>query len=119
MLLQVWQGFFPFFAALSTLLVFLARGLQETPSQEATKHLPFANFPNQPTNVVSHIHSSATNTISPVKLDLAIFSLVQMLLVMSGIETNPGPEIEKHEAGCVNIKICSLLDSFGLVQFLI
>ena len=64
-------------------------------------------------------HSSTTNAITPVKLDLAIFSLVQMLLVMSGIETNPGPEIEKHEAGCVNIKICSLLDSFGLVQFLI
>ena len=119
MLLQVWRQVLFSFFALSTLLVFLARGLQETPSQEATKHLPFANFPNQPTNVVSHSHSSATNTISPVKLDLAIFSLVQMLLVMSGIETSPGPEIEKHEAGCVNIKICSLLDSFGLVQFLI
>ena len=114
MLLQVWQGLtlFPFFA-LSTLLVFLflASGLVEvisveTSSKEATKHLP---FPNQPTNVVSHSHSSATNTISPVKLDLAIFSLIQTLLVMSGIETNPGPEIEKHEAsidaGCVDIKI--------------
>ena len=103
MLLQVWQGLFPFFA-LSSLLVFLASGLVS--SKEATKHLP---FPNQPTNVVSHSHSSATNTISPVKLDLAIFSLVQMLLVMSGIETNPGPEIEKHEAsidaGCVDNKI--------------
>ena len=102
MLLQVWQGLFPFIA-LSTLLVFLflASGLVEgisveTSSKEATKHLP---FPNQPTNVVSHSHSSAPHTISPVKLDLAIFRIIQMLLVMSGIETNPGPEIEKCEAG--------------------
>ena len=32
-------------------------------------------------------------------MEFDIFGLIQMLLVMSGIETNPGPETGKHEAG--------------------
>ena len=95
--------------------MFIAFGFLEvilvaTSSQKANKqhhNLPFS-YPDHP-GVMRMSHSSTPNAISPVKLDLAIFSLVQMLLVMSGIETNPGPEIEKHEAsidaGCVDIKI--------------
>ena len=79
---------------------FLEVILVATSSQKANKqhhYLPFS-YPDHP-GIVRMSHSSTTKDISPVKLDLAIFSLIQMLLVMSGIETNPGPEIEKREAG--------------------
>ena len=59
-------------------------------------------------------HSSTPNAISPVKLDLAIFSLIQTLLVMSGIETNPGPEIEKREAGIGALQVVLISLRFDL-----
>ena len=34
---------------------------------------------------------STMTTFSPVKLEFAISGIIQMLLVLSGIETNPGP----------------------------
>ena len=97
--LQVWhwQDLFLFFA-LSALWLFSAMGLQElilTSSQEAVKQhncLPFA-FPNHPSNLVrmGNYSTMLMDTLSPIKLEFDIFGLVQMLLVMSGIQTNPGP----------------------------
>ena len=37
-----------------------------------------------------------------------------MLLVMSGIETNPGPEIEKHEAGIDALQVVLICLRFAV-----
>ena len=105
--MQVWQGIFLFFA-LSALWLFTARGFQDvisvaTSSQEAINQhncLPFA-FPDHPTNVVSMSYSSTMNTFNPVKLEFAISDIIQLLLVMSGIEKNPGPA-SATDATCCN-----------------
>ena len=106
--LQVWhwQDLFLFFA-LSALWLFSAMGLQElisNSSQEAVKQhncLPFA-FPNHPSNLVrmGNYSTMLMDTLSPIKLEFDIFGLVQMLLVMSGIETNPGPATSTNPSCC-------------------
>ena len=106
--LQVWQDLFLFFA-LAALWLSTANCLQgvisvATSSQEAiVQHncLSFA-FTNHPTHVVRMGNSSTMDTSSPVKLEFAIFGVIQMLLVMSGIETNPGPPSSATNAVCCN-----------------
>ena len=100
------QDLFLFFA-LSALWLFSALGLQElilTSSQEAVKQhncLPFA-FPKRPSNLVrmGNYSTMLMDTLSPIKLEFDIFGLVQMLLVMSGIETNPGPATGTNSSCC-------------------
>ena len=47
------------------------------------------------------------NTSSPVKLQFAIFGIIQMLLVMSGIETNPGPASATDTTCCYTGQHCN------------
>ena len=102
--MQVWQDLFLSFAV-SALWLFTAIGFQElisTSSQEAVKQhncLPFS-FPNHPTNLARLGNHSTMDTLSPIKLEFDIFGLVQMLLVMSGIETNPGPATGTNSSCC-------------------
>ena len=107
--LQVWQGLFLSFAIFA-LWLFTANALLEVisvaaSSQEAIKQRNCLPFSHNPTNVVRTSDSSTQNTFSPAKLDLIISDIIQMLLVIAGIETNPGPAIEIDEAGIVEAKM--------------
>ena len=98
---QFWQDIFLSFA-LSALWLFTARGLQEVISVAIASHQAFQHhylhlaFPNHPTSI-----ARMSNRSGFFKLEFVVSGIIQMLLVMSGIETNPGPATSTSSSCCV------------------
>ena len=96
--MQCWRDLFLFFS-LTSLWLFTARGLLEVISVEtcwqgtAQNSSFLSTFPSHLTNIARTSQRSTMSafTILDLKLEFAICDIIQMLLVMSGIETNPGP----------------------------
>ena len=57
-------------------------------------------FANQPRNIDARMHRSTVDAFNVDKLEFAISGIIQMLLVMSGIETNPGPTTPANSQCC-------------------
>ena len=100
-LLQFWQHLFLFFA-LSALWFFTLRGLRDVISAATCRQETYllSAFPNPPTSVPITSDRSTMDTFSLVKLEFAISGIIQLLLVMSGIETNPGPPAPPNSSCC-------------------
>ena len=75
-------------------------------------------FPNHPTNISRSSHGCTLATISLLKLELAVSGIIQMLLVLSGIETNPGPTnpTGSGPASATNATCCNAKQHFNRVK---
>ena len=109
--LQIWRHFFLLFA-LTALSLITARGLVEVISEATCYQYDFhhPDSPIQPTSIATTSLGSTMDSFSLAKLEFAISGIIQMLLVMSGIETNPGPS----DTGC-----CEASQQYNRVKGLI
>ena len=101
--LQFWCDLFIFIATTSLWLM-TARGAVEVISTAASGRDISDNIltpiPNDPPIIEGRIRSSTMDAFNLGTLEFAISGLIQMLLVMAGIETNPGPTTPTYSQCC-------------------